>query len=567
MSRRKSGRTEPRKRREKRAELGPARTFRINTTLLTALAVLVSAVLCAQWASPRSMLGAMRRIEYLQLASDAPGSPSDPRWKDVAAARDAALRGHPKRAAHFAVAGLLRSVVDLGQRKPTTTQAVEAQAAVDPTNRVARLAHAVVADYGRAPAPPIERFDAMRRIVDAPPPATTATLYNAVFRQVWRDVLNRYFRRSDVAASLVDEIDHYEITDHYSALPVIRRTLVDLSRSLRAEGYATEANKCMRWLALTLVGLMRHESDGGTRLLCADLLARSLPDGSDAAAAMRRFRQTFHARAGTADMDLADQSFSPRRSVAPEAYHSAIRWLIASIVPAGLAAGAALLFVGACVAVVIRKLTRKPRPGAVEAGCGPLSACVIVLASAIAMTLLTLFQVDGRGVFSQAWGHVLLRGFVAFGALITILLAAFQSASPSRPRRYRLLIPAALAAGVAVLPMLSPPWITHTCRGLDLALPSIGSLWLLTGALAAIVVIAVVLTRPDPGRVIATAAVVWCVNSSLATVNYVVHHKADKQYQRASVAGHVDEVAARLGADWQDVYLKPVTDAFNIPGP
>ena len=241
------------------------------------------------------------------------------RWTDVERARDEALAAHPDRPAHFAIARLLELTAKVGQGRRDPLEAVEAaktDAAQDPQNFVGRLAQAVIVDQraivgtgvgGGPTAPmPLDRFERMRAVVEAIPRARHATLYNAAFTAKWREVLQRYIRRPDMAVSLAVTIPAYPVTEHYTTLPLIQRWVTDLAAELRAEGRSEAADICIGWLGDLLLGLIDAEPDSGTRLLCADLLADALGRESAAAQSLVKLRDDLHASAVRAPIDKAD---------------------------------------------------------------------------------------------------------------------------------------------------------------------------------------------------------------------------------------------------------------------
>jgi hypothetical protein len=286
MSRRKPSRNPRRAELSKPPDPQPYRTSAAAIVLTVVVATLASTILYVQLDDPGSMLGAIRRVEIVALIP-AEGEATrslgaiDVTWDDVGAARDAAVGAHPDRAAHFALGRLIERLVDVHRGRQGARQAAvlsRNELAADPDNLLARLVHAAIVDSqpaaGADEAPSAaDRFETMRRIVEAEAPARRATLYNAEFTRSWHEVLRRYFRRPDVAVSLAASLPSYQIVDHYAALPVIRDGIVSLAVGLRAEGRPEQAETCIRWLGEAALGLIDADPDAGTRLLCTDILA------------------------------------------------------------------------------------------------------------------------------------------------------------------------------------------------------------------------------------------------------------------------------------------------------
>lgn len=519
------------------------------------------------------MLGAIRRLEYENI-DDATRlkSPHATTWEDVFTTRNKILINHPDKNAHDALERLLKLVIDVEHQRIEPTAAVTQGAAylrLNKENRVARLAYAVLIDMNAATSPsgqtPVEqRVVALHDVIEADPPPTRTTLHNTDFRDAWHQVLQRFFDRPDVAASLAPVFYPYEIKSHPEALPIIQHRLQALSEELNRSGHAQDADNCLYWMARCLLDLIATETDAETRLLCSDLLGRCVKPDSRAAESLRDFRTDYHAAVLRADVDLADQAFSRKHSVAPGPYRSAIRLLIASMVVAMLAIGAVIALATACLTSPLARLFRRNKTPDNPITRSSVFQSLLILISTGALTILIPIRFLRHGPYSTYWLLALILSTTAAGFLTTLVSTARWQATGADRIRFRRMLPMILTAVVMLIPALPPRMITHTMRYIDL---SIGGVWIIVAVLPILLVAVTLLARPRARDFAAAAALVWCVNIALAFGLYQAHHVADAKYQSASVEGHHDEVAARLGPDWQTQYLKPAYDAFEIPRP
>lgn len=600
---RKADRTEHRGRKPKRPEAQDFRPSLKSIIFKTALAVFASAVVFAQILDGEGMLAAATRSAYWGLADSRDGlsrarRPDGLTLDDLHAARDAAIRSHRLTARHVALAKLLNLLLDAeegGQDAAQALAAVRQQAAADPDNLVARLAHAVIADQaeleearrnGRVPASR-ERFGAIRAILDAEPPAKTVSLYNAELAAAFRVVVERFVKRPDVAISLAAALPHYEIENHYAALPLIQERLADLSAELRAAGQSDAADQCVRWIAGLTLGLIRAEGDAGTRLLCADLLARSLDGQSAAARGLRRFADDFKAAAASSPIDVCDQSWGPALAVAPAAYKRAFYSLVFAAVLGLIAIGGAVLLAVSCLLAPVFSLARRGMSGMAAARGGhvvPLQAdsgsmaarsrghatrpiYVRLTAAALpsfAIASITVAYLNAYGVYSQIWAFVAGVCTTAFGALLAAAAAGLHEKADRKAARRRVAIVLLLALLGMTLTVLPPSFVTRLCRRADLA---VGTVWILLPGLSVLVLTAVFVSPARLRAFAAAASLVWCINMVTAFVVLQCHHRFDKRYQQAVVAARQDEIAARLGPNWQEEYLKSAAEAFNTTKP
>ncbi|HVP12928.1 MAG TPA: hypothetical protein VMV94_17270 [Phycisphaerae bacterium] len=546
---------------------------------MAALAGIASAAFFAQIFSRQGMLAAAMRSDYESLANAGKGGvrrSGAVTLNDLFAARDAAYRSHPKAAPHAAVARLLFELpaIQGGETDPAAAMAEVPQAeAADHDNLVARLAYAAIADLaaeedakrGGKTLSAAERFAAIRAIVDAAPPARLATLYNAELTEAWHDVVERFVRRPDVAITMAATLSHYEITDQYAALPIIQRRLAALANDLRREGQTADADHCTRWIARLTLGLIDADPDAGTRLLCADLLARSLDAQSPAARSLRNLQSDFMAAAASAPIDICDQAWSPPRAIAPSAYKWAFYSLIFASVLALIAVGGGILFGVSCVAAVVGSIARGSQAAAVSMKRYPVHLRLLgALLPPIAIASLLVGYLNWYGIYSQNWGLATGMCVIAAGSLLAIALANLHVASGTKHARLRIaLVVVAMLVGI-LLTVTPPPVVTRICRQLDLA---VGVLWILLLGLTVLVVAAIAICPARFRAIAAAAAMVWCLNACLALAVLQFHRSADARYQRAVVAARLDELPARLGSDWKQKYLKPALDAYDISKP
>jgi len=618
------------------------------------------------------MLAACRRLEYNALdRGPNEGPPGGPRWEDVSDAHDDAVRVHPRMQAHFAVARLLRSLALIDRdRLDASATAVAARrhgaatarqdAAFDPDNLLVRLTLAVIEDAA-APPPsepqqtPEARFERMKATVESDRPAEAPTFYNVEFLKVWYEVLGRYIHRSDTAASLATAIPRYLIRDQFEALPVLERRLTELADELEAAGHGDAAATCRRWFGQLMLGLLVDETEAGTRLLCADLLARSLEErlrqepsstaphrtcgsaedpgagiaeappraGKNAAVAanLRRLIGDFHRAVVTAPPDVADQSFTARPSLAPTAYRKAFYSLATACLWFILGAGATavLLLVGLAAilgllyrAIAARRrgsLDKSPkapadraaqssqgaspdRGASIRRGAAPSNSAagstgedaarkrgrlssVAAAAAAFAIAFLGLpaglaVYLDVFGLYSLAWALVAGSAVLVVGALLVVVQASSwrtrfdaKSADAAPPSRRRWVVALLFLLTIAAC-FVPPRTIARWARPLELAelLP-----WVIGLCALACTILAIAVAPASLRRIAASAARTWFLAVALALVALVYHRSADRQYEQVVTRCQFDEVAARLGPDWQDRYLRAAFDACDVSKP
>lgn len=577
----KPGRRRARRNEPNAAEVSRYRTSWRTAFLTAALAALASAVVFVWVVNPLSMLGAATRAEYSAMAGDADRGAGrtageGPSWGEVIAAANAEYRASHARGSQATIAGLWRLLkeVQLGYRSiQDALPEARADAARDADNLLARAAYAVLLDLSNTSSSlqdesartAIGRYEAIRAVIEDPAPARTATLYNRELTRTWYGVLRRFIKRPQVAASLAVSFPHDRTELHYEVLPVIRERLAALEGVLRKAGRPDEAERCLRWSVQLAIGLMRSDEDAGTRLLCADLLARSLADRPALAAGLTRMRRDFHSAAAAAPIDLCDQAFSRAPTVAPVQYRRAFYSLVlvGALTIAGV--GSAVVFVLSClVALAVRLLVRSKTLCEEKVKRRRLVWGVVSLGPALAVGCVLVGWLEAYGLYSESWAYAVVASLVASGIPFAVVSAGWVMCPEGRALRVRHWATVFLSL-LALLPiLLPPPAVAWVGREFDLR---VGLGWVLIPWLC-ILVVAALSCSPARWRTLArAAALVWCVNTVAALVILPFHQVSDNRYQAAVVAGRFDEISARLGKDWEEKYLRPLKDAFALDGP
>jgi hypothetical protein len=543
--------------------------------LTAALAAMVTALVMAQAFSARSMLSAILRTE----ASNLP-------WNGPVSRLRAALQKDPRIVNRVAVDQLMKWLNAAVRGSRSVDQAVSTGSQFfrsDSQNLVARLSQATLLDLqvtsnDAATPDALHRFEQFREVIDGPSPSTRTTLYNTELTKLWRGVLEEHFTRPDVAASQAGYVPYVEIGDssvgpisiHFAALPHIQHRLCGLADELRAQGRQDAADTCLRWIADLSLGLTDAETDVGTRLLGADLLARACrampPSDSpyapaQAAKQLERLRTDFHARARAAPVDVCDQAFTSRRAINPEAYRAAFHRLLFAGMLALFALGAAALFFTALLGMAIKAALRRAEGQPPSEKRLPIYVKpVIALLPSFAVALLAVANVSEHGPYSSGWGLMTAVAAITAGALVAIVAAGVTTKQAAPRARLRLVITALVALAAILVIAVPSPITTRGHRWLDLA---VGATWVFVFLAVALVLAAVLLSSLRLRTIAAAAALVWCSSIAGALVGYQFHAQADRRYQQAVVAGRLDEITARLGPDWKDKYLTPARLVFQ----
>lgn len=552
---------------------------------------------------PTSMVGAMSRVEEASLAKPGGG---DYR-AEIKREYIESLKSQPDEVnRRIAVDYLLRWVyaIDVrGESKSRGEQIGQSYFQTDPDNLIVRLAYATLLDAKNGERPPPDfgelnstsrpadvdelrgaamsapdRYRAMREIMDGTP-AANDTLYNSSLIQVWTSVVRGYVERPDVAATIglrppSDTLREYRVGPvdvQCEVLPLIERRIEALASALESEGHDAEAAECRGWMARTCLGLLLSESHIPTKFYCADVVARfSRKSAPTVAESLVELRRDYQREAEKGPVDYCDQRYTMNFSVAPVEYERALGFLGASVAAWVAAAGAAAALVATLivgpVAIGIRRW-RKRATAATPSVLGgaflrrsPAFTIVapVVPVAVVAAVLLVRIIVDQY--FSIPGAITLLLLAAALGASISIWLGAVRTT----PNKLGQMATAIVMAGFVMamfLPMSSLAWF-----GRSYAI-AVGSEWLLLPLFVALVSTGAVVCGASIRTLISSTAITWCVLSCFALVLYIVHFGFDRQYQSAAVAGHADEIAARLGADWQKQYLSGAIEYYHPPRP
>ncbi len=575
MSRKKpSHRSQPRNR-SVQPDPQPQRTSAASIVLTAALAAIVTTLVMAQAFSPRSMPSAILRTEASNLQWDGP----------VSRLR-AALQKDPRVTNRIAVDQLMKWLNAAVRGRREIDQAVSTGGQFlrsDPDNLVARLCQATLLDLqatsnSAAAREAIQRFEQFSEVVDGQSPPTRATLYNTGLSKLWQGVLEEHFSRPDVAVSQAGYVPYVEIGDsmvgpisiHFAALPYIQLRLCGLADELRAQGRPDAADTCLRWIADLSLGLIDTETDVGTRLLGADLLARACramppsesPDApAQAARQLEMMRTDFHAGAQAAPVDVCDQSFTSHRAVNPVAYKAAFHRLVFAGVLVLFALGAAALFFATLVGMAVKAALRRANDQAPsEKSLPSYVKPVIALLPSFAVALLAVANVSEHGPYSSGWGLITAVAAITAGALVAIVVAGITTKQAPPRARLRLGITALLALAPILLIAVPSPITTRGHRWLDLA---VGATWVFVVLAVGLVFAGVLLSSARLRTIASVAALAWCLSIGASFVAYQFHRQADRRYQQTVVAGRQDEITARLGPNWQDEYLTPTRLVFR----
>lgn len=561
----------------------------IGIVIPAALALVASAVFFARLTAPGSFLGAVAGIELAQLAAnDRLGAAArGPSWRSLGSRHLENCRRLPTWKQHLALGDMLDALVAIerGRRDPAMAARIATEAvAADPENLVARLACGVILDGSMATTEAAEsvgaRFLALQRIVEGSAPAATSTLHNHQIDASWFDTLASGLRRADTAMALARFADHYEITQHYAALPMIERRISGLADALSEAGRAEDSKLCRSWLVRMLVGVMEDEPDAGTQLLCADLLARTLEDTRpELAVPLRQLRGAYHVHAAAAPTDLGDPSRSPVLDAS--GYRVILAALVVTLVFAACALGAGLLLGAAIVMLPISAMarvlaTRRGRPSQTEPAMHSRRALFRILLCLLGPALVSIIlaaRITSDSVFSEYWLYVvfLCTGFA--GAMFVMLQTmdasrTAASAPPSKDAQRMLRSPWAVVAIIAALPLLAiaaPPSLTaNLARWFDLQVPFLSVLLIAFPLLA---IICVWRLRARLRMMLLLASVSWALNILVAWVALGFLLGADEGASLKAAYSRRHELNHRLGSNWQQKYLDPVKSAYDITTP
>ncbi len=563
-----------------------------------ALATLVSAVFIYQLTRPHSLLGGMLgwELERIDDASreGAAATPGAITWSGLFAQLERKMPTLPDARPRAGTAQLIYAVDAVQRGRLSAIDAAQRLAPAEDAatfNLVARLAYAWLRDRAKVSAatspdsssPPTEssspatpnspsntsqpstssalptssaslaRYDSLSRIIDAQPPATTATLYNDPLHDAWRDVLQTVIRRQDVIASCVRNYRHFDIREHYAALPTIHATFTSLARELRTAGHAPQAETIRQWLDLAYMGLIDTERDYATRLLAAELLTDTRAADFYTAAPNHhrpsKLRNEFHRQVAEGSADLVDLHKAPKTS--PRLGHASDSAIAYCAAFAAATAGSLIALICQILASTLRhcfpRLVQEPPlkptsqwPGFAQDWISLIGPILILGFMGKATTYLV-------GQAGSAEGYLIRLAIIATSTSIVLGLAAARLTQPKAivPTR----IGAALLIGLIFVLFLEPD------RGLWPALRAVdigfGTLPIVGGILLLFVITTTVWMALPLQGIFAVFIRAWLVCGYLTFAAHQVHYVLDKQIQAAVATGRQDEITARLGENWR----------------
>ncbi len=529
-----------------------------GTILLTALALVASAVFFYQITRPTSFLSAIMQVEYSRLLPPEKGklrADGGPTWETVYQQYQERLRKEPVTQRHFAVSDLLDAVVEVERGKRPAAEMVgkmQSRFAVDQDNAISRLAYATLVDAGAAGKPATERFDEWRRIVEQPSPAKVSALYNKEYDEVFANVLSGYIKRADVRANLVKYMDHFVITDHYAALPMIQARLAKLADELSAAGKTTEAETCRRWVVRACLGLMEYEWDAGTRLLCADLAARCLPAGEPLKASLTRLRADYHLSMAAPVVDLASlgRSFVTN----PGAYREMMRYFFFSCAWAMVALGAATMLILSLLTALFRTSASGHHPD--ESDSNVLVALKMVFAAVVVGVSAHIRVLD---VFSESSAMVWVVCVFAIGALVPDLISSVAR-NNRRGENWVSTIRWPLIGLVVLYCILPAEKTAGAIRWLDLRG---GAIMYVLAVLLPLLVLTLLQRRTAHVRVVQAAATTWLCFMILANAGVLIGWGTGISTIDDLARSRMDEFAYVLPGNWASEYRIPAASAYD----
>ncbi|GJQ27054.1 MAG: hypothetical protein HBSAPP02_20860 [Phycisphaerae bacterium] len=546
--------------------------------LYAALAALVSAGFIYQLTRPHSLLGGILGWE-LERIDDASRDGAATRtgaitWAGLFAQLERKMPTLPDARPRAGTAQLIAAVEAVQRGKILAAVAAERFAPAEDAatfNLVARLAYAWIRDRATPPhsPDPIARFHAMAAVLDAQPPATTSTLYNDPLHDAWRDVLQTAIRRQDVIASCVRNYRHFDIREHYAALPTIHATLTALARDLHSAGHTPQAETTRQWLDRAYMGLIDNERDYATRLLAAELLADvRAADFYTAAPNHHRpskLREAFHEQAKECKSDLVDLYKAPRAT--PSSGHmsdSALAYCM------GLAAAT----IGAVVALVCQVLAYSLRFVSHRLGSERSVNSATIMPEKAHLWISMLGPILVFGFFGRATPFLLgqsgsIEGYVVRLAVIATIAAISMSLVSARVTKLN--APAANMLGLAAIVCLTlvlflepEGGLWPALRVLDIgfgALPVIGSVLLLA------VITTTVAIGDSLRNVFSVFVRTWIIGGICCYGSYQLLYNLDEQYRNTVSVHRYDEIAARLGSDWKSLLPPAVNSTSSVPAP
>lgn len=523
--------------------------------------------------NPRGMLAAILNVEFVAMNRKA-ALPGRATFDSVAQRYNDARQKRPTFPAYNAVRQLRAAYATFAiQDKPAPQAALDRCAALmdaDPQNFTTRMLYALLLDdrqrRNNAAAP--DRIHTVQQVLSATPALSKCTTYDAEFETVLHDAFAATADRPDVAASMAFHwYDPFTISSEtwIATLPDIAQQLGELRSECLAAGDAQAADQVAHWLTRFCVGIIESTSDDTIQCLAADLLAKHVGDAPEIAEPMRALVTAHTADAPLLGTDWAAQfKTDPQTSYAPAPYTTALERLFAFALFATLAVSAAfgLVFGIASIAAPTDSSTANSdtRPSVWKS---VIVFIGVVVLPPVAIAIYTANIFGSRPPFyAEALAFAEAQAMLFLG-LSLMLIHAILFAWPQRDWRERVhrAWPAVLLAVCCAIFLTIPaPISTRWLRSLNYAFPQLA--W--SAAAMILFVMFAVLVARVPARYLArSAAGAWLAFAILACIAMRLHVSADHDYQAAIVAAHRDSMAARIGDDWREKYVKPVKNALT----
>ena len=537
----------------------PARSGWIKQSLITALALAASAVFLAQVIRPAGMLAAMFQYEYGALDPNGTRQPSGPAnrptWKTIYAELETALAEHPATPGRNAVSVLLNTLIKADRDKLTAEELARARQAAeaDSDNFLSRVTYAVIVDSQSVSTDPAARYKAMQEIIERPPQPKSATLYIEPFTRKWEEILRPHFQRRDMSVRLAASMEHYEIEDQYEAFPLLRKRLSALSRSLRQPEMMREGDYVDYWFAHLMTRIMREEKDAGTILFCAEQTGKLDRSGSVDVRKLAEMRRDFRANAAHSPVDVLELWRTPAID------GLAWRWALGTLVGAGVFFACALGAAGVMALATFCGMIWKN--GAASSPSKPTFPSRLLAQLRLAAPVIALAFIIGRrfaltGPYSPAYELVLAAACITIGAI------SAGWVTTSRPSAISLGCVFILFVGSMFVALSSPGIIAWQCRRIDMIAPSA---LVIFGVVACMIVVASIASPLDWRTMGRQATSAFAISACGALLAFQIHEAADRRYQETVIAHRLDELSARLGADWESKYLMELSPLGDKP--
>ena len=506
------------------------------TIIFAALALAASAVFFWQITRDTSLLSGILGVEYQRLMPPAKGqvrSDGGPTWTTVYKDFQARVSGQPFAAKHNAVGQLLHTVVEVERGKLNAAGVLSAARQVESTdadNWISRLALASLVDSSMADKLASERFDAIRQIIEAQPPATKATLYNQEYDRLWYETLGRYIKRVDVRANLAKWLEHGEIRDQYAALPIIQSRLSKLGTEL-----PNSTKVITTWLDKSLTELTQTESDSGSRMLTVDLLTRSLPPTDRRLGALEQFKVEYRSEASQSPADIVSPSRSPARE--PRGYQKIIQGSLVAATFATFALGGAMTLAFALITALFLRESESE-----QNLVRPLRWLLVLTVVGFSVSAnLGMTERMAKELHSEA--VVMVRAII--GIVMGVALACIMSVWFRRHRRpSREVLTLVMIAPLMIPYCMSAPILAKSVRGLGWG--GVTTIAIVT----MLIPLVVVFVSRQSLRLARTSSQLWLIWIVIAVAAQWRTNGFDQTRQQRIAVSPLDDDQARLGTDW-----------------